>query len=71
MQAFEGYNDGRVVELVDPLMQEVVNAEILNKIFNLAFECAAPIRSKRPDMKLVGEQLWAIRADYVRSLRRV
>ncbi|XP_024021754.1 calmodulin-binding receptor-like cytoplasmic kinase 3 isoform X1 [Morus notabilis] len=69
--AFERYNDGRVVELVDPLMQEVVNAEILNKIFNLAFECAAPIRSKRPDMKLVGEQLWAIRADYVRSLRRV
>lgn len=51
-------------------MEEVVDAEILNKIFDLAFECAAPIRSKRPDMKLVGEQLWAIRADYIRSLRR-
>lgn len=67
---FQRCNEGRVVELVDPLMEEVVDAEILNKIFNLAFECAAPIRSKRPDMKLVGEQLWAIRADYIRSLRR-
>ena len=59
-----------MVELVDPLMEEVVSADILNKIFGLAIECAAPIRADRPEMKTVGEQLWAIRADYVRSVRR-
>ena len=51
-------------------MEEVVSADILNKIFGLAIECAAPIRADRPEMKTVGEQLWAIRADYVRSVRR-
>lgn len=69
--AFNKYNDRRVTELVDPLMVEVVGADILDKIFGLAIQCAAPIRADRPDMKLVGEQLWAIRADYVRSMRRV
>ncbi|PON59486.1 Mitogen-activated protein kinase kinase kinase [Trema orientale] len=68
--AFNKYNDRRVTELVDPLMVEVVGADILDKIFGLAIQCAAPIRADRPDMKLVGEQLWAIRADYVRSMRR-
>ncbi|GAV83585.1 Pkinase_Tyr domain-containing protein [Cephalotus follicularis] len=64
--AFRKYNEGHVVELVDPLMEEVVDAEILIKIFDLAIQCAAPIRSDRPDMKSVGEQLWVIRADYVK-----
>ena len=70
MQAFSRYDDGRVVELVDPLMAEAVDADILRKIFGLAMECVAPIRAQRPDMKLVGEQLWTIRADYVKSTRR-
>lgn len=61
-------NEGRVVELVDPAMDEVVDAEVLVKIFDLAIQCAAPIRADRPEMKSVGEQLWAIRADYVRSV---
>ncbi|KAF4383739.1 hypothetical protein G4B88_020061 [Cannabis sativa] len=69
--AFHRYNERREEELVDPLMEEVVHVDILNKIFGLAIQCAAPIRTDRPDMKLVGEQLWAIRADYVRSVRRV
>lgn len=51
-------------------MEEVVDTEILNKMFGLAIQCAAPIRSDRPDMKSVGEQLWGIRMDYVRSVRR-
>lgn len=56
--------------LVDPLMDEVVDVEVLTKMFGLAFECAAPTRADRPDMKQVGEQLWAIRMDYVQSIRR-
>lgn len=68
--AFRKYNEGSVVELVDPLMQEVVNTDVLMKMFDLAFQCAAPIRADRPDMKSVGEQLWAIRADYLKSARR-
>ncbi|TYH12409.1 hypothetical protein ES288_A06G065300v1 [Gossypium darwinii] len=67
--AFNKYNEGHVVELVDPRM-EVVDAEILTKMFALAFQCAAPVRSDRPEMKSVGEQLWAIRADYVKTSSR-
>lgn len=68
--AFRKYNEGSVVELVDPLMEEAVNADVLMKMFDLAFQCAAPVRTDRPDMKSVGEQLWAIRADYLKSARR-
>ncbi|CAM9004134.1 unnamed protein product [Rhodiola kirilowii] len=70
--AFKKYvagNDG-VVEMVDPMMQEVVEVKILDKLFGLAIQCAAPIRSDRPDMKIVGEELWAIRMDYHRSQAR-
>lgn len=70
MQAFNKYNEGFIAELVDPLMGEKVDAEVLTKMFDLAIQCAAPIRSDRPDMKTVGEQLWAIRADYLKSVRR-
>ncbi|KAL2338423.1 hypothetical protein Fmac_012869 [Flemingia macrophylla] len=68
--AFRKYNEGSVVELIDPLMEETVNADVLMKMFDLAFQCAAPVRADRPDMKSVGEQLWAIRADYLKSARR-
>ncbi|GMJ07529.1 calmodulin-binding receptor-like cytoplasmic kinase 3 [Hibiscus trionum] len=68
--AFHKYNEGRVVELVDPRMEEVVDAEILMKMFALTFQCAAPVRNDRPEMKSVGEQLWAIRAEYVKTSRR-
>lgn len=68
--AFNKYSEGRVVELVDPSMEEVVDAEVLMKMFSLAFQCAAPIRADRPDMKSVGEHLWSIRADYLKSAKR-
>ncbi|XP_058181612.1 calmodulin-binding receptor-like cytoplasmic kinase 3 isoform X3 [Rhododendron vialii] len=68
--AFKKYDEGNVREIVDPLMQEVVDEDILMKMFELAFHCAAPTRSDRPDMKAVGEQLWAVRMDYLRSGRR-
>ncbi|KAL9326174.1 hypothetical protein ACSQ67_006819 [Phaseolus vulgaris] len=68
--AIRKYNEGIVVELVDPLMEEAVNTDVLMKMFDLAFQCAAPIRTERPDMKSVSEQLWAIRADYLKSAGR-
>ncbi|GLU09627.1 hypothetical protein SLE2022_264760 [Rubroshorea leprosula] len=67
---FEKCDEGRLMEVVDPLMEEVVNVEILRKLFDLAFQCAGPVRNDRPDMKLVAEELWAIRADYLKSKER-
>lgn len=58
------------MELVDPEMKEAVDSDVLMKMFDLAFQCAAPVRTDRPDMKAVGEQLWAIRADYLKSATR-
>lgn len=56
--------------MVDPLIHEKIDKEILGKMFGLAIQCAAPTRADRPDMKAVGEQLWGIRMDYLRSERR-
>ncbi|XP_044464242.1 calmodulin-binding receptor-like cytoplasmic kinase 3 isoform X2 [Mangifera indica] len=68
--AFKKFNEGTVFDMVDPLMNEVVDEEILQKMFGLAIQCAAPIRNDRPDMKLAGERLWAIRADYLKSAKK-
>ncbi|KAI4376692.1 hypothetical protein MLD38_014426 [Melastoma candidum] len=65
--AFKKFNEGNVWDLVDPRMGEIVDHNILSRTFSLAFECAAPIRANRPDMKTVGEQLWAIRVDYLKT----
>ncbi|XP_020083508.1 calmodulin-binding receptor-like cytoplasmic kinase 3 [Ananas comosus] len=68
--AFNKYNQGRIREILDPRLQEVVNEEVLKKIFDLAFQCAAPTRHDRPAMKEVVEQLWEIRKEYGKSHRR-
>ncbi|KAL4302758.1 hypothetical protein GQ457_10G016420 [Hibiscus cannabinus] len=68
--AFRKFNEGHAVDLVDQMMEEVVDSDVLVKMFALAFQCAAPVRNDRPEMKSVGEQLWAIRADYLKSSRR-
>ncbi|KAL2534841.1 Calmodulin-binding receptor-like cytoplasmic kinase 3 [Abeliophyllum distichum] len=66
--AFKNYNEGKL-EMLDPLMKEEVEQEILVKMFGLAIQCAAPTRADRPDMKSVGEQLWLIRMEHLRSGR--
>ncbi|XP_073018262.1 calmodulin-binding receptor-like cytoplasmic kinase 3 isoform X1 [Primulina eburnea] len=68
--AFKKYNEGKFMDLLDPLMTETVDDEILAKMLGLAMDCAAPTRADRPDMKTVGEQLWGIRMDYLRNERR-
>ncbi|KAL2500668.1 Calmodulin-binding receptor-like cytoplasmic kinase 3 [Forsythia ovata] len=68
--AFRKYNEGKYMEMLDPLMKETIDDEILEKLFGLAIQCAAPTREDRPDMKSVGEHLWGIRMDYLKSGRR-
>ncbi|XP_071726803.1 calmodulin-binding receptor-like cytoplasmic kinase 3 [Rutidosis leptorrhynchoides] len=64
--AFGKYNDGDIMDLVDPQMKETVDSEIFTKMLALAFRCAATNRVDRPEMKAVAEQLWAIRSDHLR-----
>ncbi|KAI3893028.1 hypothetical protein MKW92_025981 [Papaver armeniacum] len=68
--AFKTFNAGKAAEMLDPSMKEVVHTGILAKMFSLAFQCAAPTRGDRPNMKEVAEQLWAIRMNYLKSVKR-
>ncbi len=70
LQVFGKLEEGNVLDLVDPRMEEAVDGEVLMRFFELAIQCAAPVRADRPDMKLVGEQLWGIRAEHHRRSRR-
>ncbi|KAK3213130.1 hypothetical protein Dsin_017836 [Dipteronia sinensis] len=65
--AFKRFDEGNLLDMVDPSMNETVEKETLMNMFGLAFQCAAPVRNDRPDMKAVGEQLWAVRADYLKK----
>ncbi|XP_076900762.1 uncharacterized protein LOC143555005 [Bidens hawaiensis] len=65
--AFGKYIKGDIMDLVDPQMKEALDIDIVRKIFELAFQCAAPTRADRPDMKVVAEQLWAIRVEYLKN----
>lgn len=56
--------------LIDPRMQETIDARLLYKMFALAIQCAAPVRADRPDMKSVAEQLWAMRMDYLKTVKQ-
>ncbi|KAL6651001.1 hypothetical protein ACP70R_009926 [Stipagrostis hirtigluma subsp. patula] len=67
--AFHKYNRGKVKDILDPMLTEEVNEDILNKIFDLAFQCVAPTRNDRPHMKEVVERLWKIRKDYAKTQR--
>lgn len=64
--AFGKFNEGEIMDLVDPQLKKGVDGDVFAKMLVLAFQCAAPTRADRPDMKAVGEQLWAIRMDYLR-----
>ncbi|WOK96863.1 hypothetical protein Cni_G05571 [Canna indica] len=68
--AFNKYNEGNERQILDPQMRDLVEDEIIKKIFALAFQCAAPTRRDRPAMREAVEQLWGIRKDYARSRRR-
>lgn len=67
---FKKFNEGNMKEIPDPLLEDRVDEEVLEKLLSLAFQCAAPTREDRPTMKEVGEQLWEIRKEYGKSLRK-
>ncbi|VAI30809.1 unnamed protein product [Triticum turgidum subsp. durum] len=60
---FKKFNEGNMREILDPLLEDRVDEEVLEKLLSLAFQCAAPTREDRPTMKEVGEQLWEIRKE--------
>ncbi|KAL5697878.1 non-specific serine/threonine protein kinase [Ranunculus cassubicifolius] len=68
--AFHSYNEGNVVGLLDPSMTETVDIDIVKRMFSLAFQCAAPTHGDRPNMKEVGEELWDIRKEDLKSVRK-
>ncbi|OEL29737.1 Calmodulin-binding receptor-like cytoplasmic kinase 3 [Dichanthelium oligosanthes] len=68
---FKKFNEGNMREILDPLLEDHVDDEVLEKLLSLAFQCAAPTRDDRPTMKEVGEQLWEIRKEYGKSIRKV
>jgi hypothetical protein len=70
IQAFAKYNRGKFKDILDPMLTEEVNEDILNKIFDVAFQCVAPTRNDRPHMKEVVERLWKIRRDNAKTQRR-
>ena len=69
IQAFSKYNRGNVRDILDPMLTEAINENILNRIFDVAFQCVAPTREDRPHMKEVVERLWKIRRDYTKMQR--
>jgi hypothetical protein len=71
IQAFNKYQRGNVRDILDPMLTEEVNEDILNRIFDLAFQCVAPTREDRPSMKKVTERLWMIRRGYTKIQRIV
>lgn len=68
--AFKNYSESNIMAILDPQLKDPVDGKIVMKMLSLAFECAAPVRAHRPDMKEVGEQLWEIRKDYGRTRSR-
>lgn len=63
--AFAKFNGGRATEILDVHLVRVPGIDMVaEKLFELAFQCSAPMKSDRPTMKQAGEQLWAIRKSY-------
>lgn len=63
--AFTKFNQGRATEILDVHLVRVPGIDMVaEKLFELAFQCSAPLKSDRPTMKQAGEQLWAVRKSY-------
>lgn len=68
--AFNKYGDGNMMEILDPLLEEELDEEIVDKMLSLAFQCAAPTRHDRPSMNDAVGKLWEIRKLYMLLLKR-
>lgn len=68
--AFRKFLDGKVIEILDPrLKRSSAACMVVERISELAFQCAAPTKQDRPCMKNVAEVLWDIRKDYQKNLQ--
>lgn len=62
--AYGRFQKGQLEELLDPRLDTSTDAlSVVEKMFELAFQCAAPTRHERPTMKKVSEFLWTVRKD--------
>eukprot|EP00250_Pteridium_aquilinum_P012459 c20740_g1_i1 orf=53-1696(+) len=63
--AFRKFLDGKIIEVLDPKLERSnASCMVVERIAELAFQCAAPTRQDRPCMKNVAEVLWDIRKNY-------
>ena len=63
-QAFNKFREGKLTEILDPLVEEEVDEDVLRRILGLAFRCEANTRVDRPTMREVVGELWSIRRAY-------
>lgn len=70
--AYDKFQNGKVEEIIDPRLKNLTGALfVIEKMFDLAFQCSAPTRNDRPTMKKASEYLWTVRKDcQVLSLER-
>lgn len=62
--AYKKFQEGNVVQLLDPRLKKLEETLLMvEKMFDLAFQCSAPTRHDRPTMKEASEYLWTVRKD--------
>eukprot|EP00249_Psilotum_nudum_P005745 c19165_g1_i1 orf=294-1571(-) len=62
--AFQMFIDGNALGTLDPKLHKTPAANLMvEKLLELAFQCAAPSKHERPSMKRTAEILWNIRKD--------
>ncbi|MCO5572448.1 hypothetical protein L7F22_026203 [Adiantum nelumboides] len=63
--AFKNFLSNNLTDILDPKLERSKSAHLVaGKLSKLAFQCSAPMRHDRPDMKQVAEYLWAVRKEY-------
>ncbi|KAI5062344.1 hypothetical protein GOP47_0022883 [Adiantum capillus-veneris] len=63
--AFKNFLSNNLADVLDPKLERSESAHLVaGKVCKLAFQCSAPTRHDRPEMKQVVEYLWAVRKEY-------
>ncbi|KAH7296511.1 hypothetical protein KP509_26G026200 [Ceratopteris richardii] len=69
--ALQMFANGKAFEVLDPRIERTSSASLLiEKVLELAFQCASPQRHERPTMKKTTEFLWKVRKDFQNSRQR-
>eukprot|EP00249_Psilotum_nudum_P019223 c27151_g1_i1 orf=672-1901(-) len=70
--AFRLFLDQKFSEVLDPRLKGTPATYLVEqKLLELAFQCSAPTKQERPNMKRVVEILWGIRKDYQNVLQEM